>query len=100
MLRGRPSAAESSDENSRGKVQNVVTHSRAILDRFLHHAELIQITGKSYRLRNRASATPNVSDKKQPSKSKTDQSAHRVKSGRSTRKNSLEKEKTTANKAK
>jgi hypothetical protein len=26
----------------------------AILDRFLHHAEVIQITGKSYRLRNQA----------------------------------------------
>ena len=24
----------------------------AILDRFLHHAEIIKITGKSYRLRN------------------------------------------------
>jgi DNA replication protein DnaC len=27
----------------------------AILDRFLHHAEIIQITGKSYRLKDRAS---------------------------------------------
>ena len=26
----------------------------AILDRFLHHAEVITITGKSYRLRNKA----------------------------------------------
>ena len=28
----------------------------AILDRFLHHAELIQIKGKSYRLKNAAKA--------------------------------------------
>ena len=26
----------------------------AILDRFLHHAQIIAITGKSYRLRNQA----------------------------------------------
>ena len=26
----------------------------AILDRFLHHAEIVSITGKSYRLRNQA----------------------------------------------
>ena len=30
----------------------------AILDRFLHHAEIITITGKSYRLRNKAEAEP------------------------------------------
>ena len=27
---------------------------RAILDRFLHHSEIITITGQSYRLRNRS----------------------------------------------
>jgi len=30
-----------------------VPTATAILDRFLHHAEIITITGKSYRLRNR-----------------------------------------------
>jgi len=30
-----------------------VASATAILDRFLHHAELIQITGRSYRLGNR-----------------------------------------------
>jgi hypothetical protein len=29
-----------------------VPSATAILDRFLHHAEIITITGKSYRLRN------------------------------------------------
>ena len=33
-----------------------VPAATAILDRFLQHAEIITITGKSYRLRNRASA--------------------------------------------
>ncbi len=30
-----------------------VPAATAILDRFLHHAEVITITGKSYRLKNR-----------------------------------------------
>jgi DNA replication protein DnaC len=37
-----------------GKLMGDVPAATAILDRFLHHAEIIQITGKSYRLRNRA----------------------------------------------
>jgi DNA replication protein DnaC len=35
-----------------GKLVGDVPAATAILDRFLHHAEIIQITGKSYRLRN------------------------------------------------
>jgi hypothetical protein len=31
-----------------------VPSATAILDRFLHHAEVITITGKSYRLRDQA----------------------------------------------
>jgi DNA replication protein DnaC len=34
-----------------GKLIGDVPSATAILDRFLHHAELVQITGKSYRLR-------------------------------------------------
>src|SRR6202165_1621772 len=37
-----------------GKLLGDVPSATAILDRFLHHAEIIQITGKSYRLRNQA----------------------------------------------
>ena len=37
-----------------GKLIGDVPSATAILDRFLHHAEIIQITGKSYRLRNQA----------------------------------------------
>ena len=36
-----------------GKLIGDVPAASAILDRFLHHAELINITGKSYRLRGR-----------------------------------------------
>jgi DNA replication protein DnaC len=35
-----------------GKLLNDVPAATAILDRFLHHAEIIQMTGRSYRLRN------------------------------------------------
>jgi len=42
-----------------GKLIGDVPSATAILDRFLHHAEVITITGKSYRLRNK-SAQENV----------------------------------------
>ena len=37
-----------------GKLIGDVPSATAILDRFLHHAEIITITGKSYRLKDRA----------------------------------------------
>jgi len=37
-----------------GKLIGDVPSATAILDRFLHHAEIINITGKSYRLKDRA----------------------------------------------
>jgi DNA replication protein DnaC len=39
-----------------GKLIGDVASAAAILDRFLHHAELVQITGRSYRLENREKA--------------------------------------------
>ena len=41
-----------------GKLIGDVPSATAILDRFLHHAELITIKGKSYRLRNKAAKEP------------------------------------------
>jgi DNA replication protein DnaC len=38
-----------------GKLMGDVPSATAILDRFLHHAEIITITGRSYRLRNQPS---------------------------------------------
>jgi DNA replication protein DnaC len=58
-----------------GKLIGDVPSATAILDRFLHHAEVIQITGKSYRLRRTKSdndgddATPTTGDAK-PRKTK------------------------------
>ena len=37
-----------------GKLIGDVPSATAILDRFLHHAEIISITGRSYRLKDRA----------------------------------------------
>lgn len=42
-----------------GKLIGDVPSATAILDRFLHHAELVSMTGKSYRLRNRAAGPVN-----------------------------------------
>jgi DNA replication protein DnaC len=41
-----------------GKLIGDVPSATAILDRFLHHAEIIKITGKSYRLRNQGGQAP------------------------------------------
>ncbi len=40
-----------------GKLIGDVPAATAILDRFLHHADILSIKGKSYRLRNRAATT-------------------------------------------
>ena len=45
-----------------GKLLNDVPTAGAILDRFLHHAQVIAITGKSYRVKD---ATTNGESKKQ-----------------------------------
>jgi len=50
-----------------GKLIGDVPSATAILDRFLHHAEVITITGRSYRLRNKSAqdnAAPTSSPKK------------------------------------
>jgi len=49
-----------------GKLVGDVPSATAILDRFLHHAEVIAITGKSYRLRNQATAAPESADGSKP----------------------------------
>lgn len=45
-----------------GKLIGDVPSATAILDRFLHHAEVIAITGKSYRLRNKTETVTTESD--------------------------------------
>lgn len=49
-----------------GKLVGDVPSATAILDRFLHHAEVISITGRSYRLRNQASTSPPFDEHSKP----------------------------------
>jgi DNA replication protein DnaC len=49
-----------------GKLIGDVPSATAILDRFLHHAEVVQITGKSYRLRNQAAKGKESVDDSKP----------------------------------
>jgi DNA replication protein DnaC len=51
-----------------GKLVGDVPSATAILDRFLHHAEIITITGRSYRLRNQGSQAEQSNDHGQASK--------------------------------
>ena len=52
-----------------GKLLGDVPTAGAILDRFLHHAQTIAITGRSYRLKDHA-AVAGKEDKNKKSKSK------------------------------
>ena len=47
-----------------GKLIGDVPAATAILDRFLHNAEVIAITGRSYRLRNRAAGEDDAREKR------------------------------------
>lgn len=45
-----------------GKLIGDIPSATAILDRFLHHAEIINITGRSYRLKDRASNDKKINE--------------------------------------
>ena len=49
-----------------GKLLQDVPTAGAILDRFLHHAQVIAITGKSYRLKNAAVAATPAKNNEEP----------------------------------
>jgi DNA replication protein DnaC len=69
-----------------GKLIGDVPAATAILDRFLENAELIQLTGKSYRLRNRTNDN-SPAESEDPGQLKTGQSAHGSEDGASAKKN-------------
>jgi len=52
-----------------GKLLGDVPSATAILDRFLHHAEILSITGRSYRLKDRAAKETPGKEKERPSQS-------------------------------
>jgi DNA replication protein DnaC len=51
-----------------GKLLGDVPTATAILDRFLHHAELVPMNGRSYRLRDRPGTSPGPSPDSKPAK--------------------------------
>jgi len=55
-----------------GKLLGDVPSATAILDRFLHHAEIITITGRSYRLKDRATGNSPETKKKPENDKKND----------------------------
>jgi DNA replication protein DnaC len=54
-----------------GKLLGDVPSATAILDRFLHHAEIIQITGRSYRLRHQGRPGKDAVAESKPAKAPT-----------------------------
>jgi DNA replication protein DnaC len=54
-----------------GKLLGDVPSATAILDRFLHHAELVRMTGRSYRLRHHSASGPEVVHDSKPAKAPT-----------------------------
>jgi DNA replication protein DnaC len=50
-----------------GKLLSDVPSATAILDRFLHHAEIIPMNGRSYRLRHQAAPTAAAKEEKKAS---------------------------------
>jgi DNA replication protein DnaC len=49
-----------------GKLLGDVPSATAILDRFLHHAELVRMTGRSYRLRHQSGTSSDAEEKSKP----------------------------------
>lgn len=58
-----------------GKLIGDVPSATAILDRFLHHAEVVAITGKSYRLRNKTEPATESDEDSKPAKMHTGKTA-------------------------
>lgn len=71
-----------------GKLIGDVPSATAILDRFLHHAEVLTFSGKSYRLRNQATPPATAVDSSKPAHAPTgSDGADAPKTGRSKRQN-------------
>jgi DNA replication protein DnaC len=63
-----------------GKLLGDVPSATAILDRFLHHAEIITITGRSYRLKDKAGGSDSNNDKPKKEKNNDDTVQKKTKS--------------------
>jgi hypothetical protein len=74
-----------------GKLIGDVPSATAILDRFLHHAEVLAFNGKSYRLRKPPAAADGEQDPANPANAPTGSEAAASPSTRSSRKNRTSK---------
>jgi DNA replication protein DnaC len=61
-----------------GKLMEDVPSATAILDRFLHHAELVRMNGRSYRLRRNSTVGGEDPDDSKPAKAPTGSDAKRT----------------------
>jgi hypothetical protein len=60
-----------------GKLLGDAPGATAILDRFLHHAELVQMVGRSYRLRHQAASVPLAAQESKPANAPSGSAAKR-----------------------
>jgi hypothetical protein len=60
-----------------GKLLGDAPGASAILDRFLHHAELVQMTGRSYRLRHQGAPTLDGAEDSKPANAPSGSGAKR-----------------------
>jgi DNA replication protein DnaC len=60
-----------------GKLLGDAPGASAILDRFLHHAELVQMTGRSYRLRHHSASTSEEAQDSKPANAPSGSAAKR-----------------------
>jgi DNA replication protein DnaC len=60
-----------------GKLLGDAPGASAILDRFLHHAELVQMTGRSYRLRHQSASTSDEAQDSKPANAPSGSAAKR-----------------------
>jgi DNA replication protein DnaC len=61
-----------------GKLLGDVPSATAILDRFLHHAEIITMNGRSYRLRNQSAVASEEKTKEQEKPAKEAKTSRRA----------------------
>src|SRR5437868_4221322 len=61
-----------------GKLLNDASTATAILDRFLHHAQIIQMNGRSYRLKDAATRSHQLKNETQKSNQQKAQSSEKT----------------------
>jgi DNA replication protein DnaC len=79
-----------------GKLIGDVPSATAILDRFLHHAEVLAFSGKSYRLRNQIASPAVATDSSKPANAPTGSAPASVSKSTRTKRHNLTADQATA----